>query len=356
MKLGIFGATGVVGITLIDLLNEKNTQFDKLYLFASTSGRHITVQGKIYTVQKLDNKRIDIDVAIFCTPSSVSKQCCMQYLDSNCIIIDNSSAFRMQSPLIIPEINGGNIKQLVRRFGNIISNPNCSTIILAMVLAPLHAVNPIKKVIVSTYQAASGAGLKAMNELSNQAKDYTFGNEYKTDVMGKQYLWNVFSHNSPISENGYNEEENKIINEIDKIFNNAFDITATCIRVPVLRAHCESVHIEFMEDWCNISNEEKITCNKENDYNNNSNYVKGENAIRTILENTNGVSVLDDRKNNQFPEPIIASDKDDIFVGRIRHDKDIFNNNCYQMFISGDQLRKGAALNALQIYELLLED
>merc|ERR1712032_741515 len=187
-----------------------------------------------------------------------------------------------------------------------------------------------KRVVVSTYQAASGAGQAAMDELEQQAKDWVAGDPLTQNIFGRQYIWNPFSHNSAIKENGYNEEENKMINETEKIFGEKVPVAATCIRVPVLRAHCESINLTFKKPLT-------------------------EQKAREVLANANGVTVIDDRKTNRFPEPLDASFKDDVMVGRIRADPSQPEGYGLEMFIAGDQIRKGAALNAIQIAELLLE-
>ena len=228
----------------------------------------------------------------------------------------------MSHPLIVPEINFNTIS------GNIIANPNCCTIILCMLLYPLNSISKIERVIVSTYQAISGAGYKCINELNTQIKQYNNNQEITKNYLKSQCFNNVFSHDTDIDiNNGYNGEENKIINETKKILNiSDLKITATCIRVPVFRSHCESVNVTFKD---NIN----------------------ESDIRNILNTFPGVSILDDRNNNNFPESIKSELKDNILIGRIR--KDLSEKNSYNFFISGDQLRKGAALNAIQIAELL---
>jgi aspartate-semialdehyde dehydrogenase len=229
-------------------------------------------------------------------------------------------------PLVIPEINPEKIKE----HKGIIANPNCSTIIGIVPVWPLHKANPVKRLVVSTYQAASGAGMQAMLELENQSREILEGKEPTCKAFPYQIAFNVFSHNSQLDASGYNLEEVKMVNETRKIFDCPdIAITCTCIRIPVFRAHCESINLEFTDP---------ITPNQ----------------VRDLLSTAPGVSVLDDRKNNRFPMPIDATDKDDIFVGRIRQDGSIPDNRGINIWVAGDQLRKGAALNAVQIAERLL--
>jgi len=244
------------------------------------------------------------------------------------VVIDNSSAFRMDEscPLVVPEVNPEDIS----RHNGIIANPNCSTIIMNVAVWPLHRRFPIERLVISTYQAASGAGAAAMDELEQQARDFAAGAPLKTDIFQRQYLWNCFSHNSAISaDNGYNEEEDKMTRETHKIFHDSkVGVTATCVRVPVLRAHSEAINITFRDPMT-------------------------EAEARAILSEAPGITIVDDRVQNQFPEPLMASGKDDILVGRIRADRSQAPGKGLDLFVCGDQIRKGAALNAVQIAELL---
>ena len=230
-----------------------------------------------------------------------------------------------QVPLVVPEIN----PQKIKEHKGIIANPNCSTIIGIVPIWPLHKINPVKRMVVSTYQAASGAGMSAMLELENQAREILAGKPPTRNVFPHQIAFNCFSHNSLLGPNGYNEEETKMVKETRKIFDcPEIAITATCIRIPVMRAHCESINLEFTRP---ITPEQ----------------------VREVLKTAPGVTVLDDREHNRFPMPIDASGKDNVFVGRIRQDESLPNNRGINLWVSGDQLRKGAALNAIQIAELL---
>ena len=222
--------------------------------------------------------------------------------------------------------------EAVKSHKGIIANPNCSTIIMNTAVWPLYQAFGVSRCVVSTYQSASGAGQAAMNELEQQARDWVDGKEkLSQDIIGRQYLWNVFSHNSDVNlENGYNEEELKMINETRKIFKDEdIMVTATCIRVPVLRAHCEAINLTFKKP---------ATLEQ----------------VREILSSAPGVSIVDDREANQFPEPLKASHQDNVLVGRLRYDLSQPDKTGLEMFVAGDQLRKGAATNAIQIAELLL--
>jgi len=244
------------------------------------------------------------------------------------VVIDNSSAFRMEPdvPLVVPEVN----PEAVRRHHGLIANPNCSTIIMAVVLWPLHRVNPIRRVVVATYQAASGAGARALAELESQTRAVLAGEKPRPKVFPVPCAFNVFSHDSPVGDDGYNAEEAKLIAETRKIFGDeSIQIAPTCMRVPVMRVHTESLSIEF------------------------ANPVD-EDRARETLAAAQAIRVIDDRPGNRFPTPLDAAGRDDVLVGRIRQDPSVPNSRGLQLICCGDQLRKGAALNAVQIAELLL--
>lgn len=321
MNIGIFGATGLVGQEFLKLLENTNViQYNSVRLFASESsvGKTILFNNYNLVIEKYDDDVFkDLNAIILCTNSDISKKIIHIALRYNCLIIDNSSAFRMSTnvPLIIPEINGKLINS-----SKLIANPNCCTALLCMVLHPLNEINKIKRVIVSTYQSASGAGQKGLDELMNPSSEYP--------IFGRQYMYNVFSHNSEIDEHtGYNDEEIKIMQETKKILNTNISISATCVRVPVLRAHSESVNIEF-ENPINLDD------------------------VRFNLKSTPGVKLEDNPMYNQFPEPIKVENKNDVMVGRIRYDLSDSSEKTINLFLCGDQLLKGAALNAFQILEL----
>ena len=330
-RLAIAGVTGAVGQEFLQILAEREFPFDSLLMLASSrsAGKKIEFKGKKYIVDELTEKSFaNIDIALFSAGGSRSKQFAPAAVKSGAVVVDNSSAFRMdpEVPLVIPEINPEKIKE----HKGIIANPNCSTIIGIVPVWPLHKANPVKRIVVSTYQAASGAGHSAMVELENQAREILDGKEATCQAFPYQIAFNCFCHNSKLGPNGYNEEEMKMVSETRKIFScPEIAITCTCIRIPVLRAHCESINLEFSEP---MSPDE----------------------VRDLLSTAPGVSLIDDREKNRFPMPIDATGNDDIFVGRIRQDESVPENRGINIWVAGDQLRKGAALNAVQIAEYLL--
>jgi len=334
ISVAIAGATGAVGQELLELLTERKFPLKNLKLLASarSAGKKMEFNGQELTVEELtENSFDDVDVAFFSAGGSQSRKFGPIAGKAGCLVIDNSSAFRMapDCPLVVPEVNSNAIPDAEGSM--IIANPNCSTIIMNTVVWPIHQVSECKRIIVSTYQAASGAGAQAMAELEQQAKDWVNGDPITQDIFGRQYIWNLFSHNSPIEETGYNQEEMKMVKETKKIFS-ATDIavTATCVRVPVLRAHCESINLQLTKPMT-------------------------EDEAREILTKAPGVSLVDNRENNTFPEPLDASGKDDILVGRVRGDLSQDEGYGIELFVAGDQIRKGAALNAVQIAEEVLE-
>lgn len=328
--IGIIGATGVVGKELFALLVSNGHTNLKLCASERSIGSEILNGDKSYVIEKLCESFFDnMSVAFFCSDNDISQTWGPMAINKGAIVIDNSSAFRLniEIPLIIPEINS---HLLQNKNHKLIANPNCSTVILCMSLFPLQKLNKIIRVDVSTYQAVSGAGQAGIDELNGQIKNYA-KMEYipQPKAFKSQILLNCFSHNSLIDlESGYNGEELKIIQETIKILDTPIEISATCIRVPVMRAHCESVKIVFENPVDEIS-------------------------IRNCLANMDGVKLLDNREENLFPEPLIASRKTDVFVGRIR--RDYFDNTgkTWHMFLCGDQLLKGAAWNAFQIMNII---
>ena len=332
MNIGIVGATGSVGEELTNVIEDNylKINFKNIKFFASqkSAGKQVLLNNKKHTIEVIEeNSFNNLDVIIFCASSSISKKYAPIAIQKGCKVIDNSSAFRMDKniPLVIPEVNG----DLVTSGTNLIANPNCCTALLCMVIAPLHKKYNINRLVISTYQSASGAGKEGLLELENQIKDYNEGKKLVTDVFGRQYLNNVFSHNSPINlENYYNEEELKMIEETNKILNSEIKISATCVRVPVFRAHCESVNIELNE---------KVNLLE----------------VRDLLQNQCGVQVIDNHFYGKAPEPINSQNSYDVHVGRIRYDLGDKTNKTINIFLSGDQLLKGAALNAYQILGLI---
>lgn len=340
--LAIAGATGAVGREVLAILADRAFPANRLRLLASarSAGSLIPYRGESLIVEELTDRAFEgIEIAIFSAGGSVSRQFAPIAAKAGVVVIDNSSAFRMEKdvPLIVPEINGDALAASNPKKGRIIANPNCSTIIALMAVTPLHRAagsGGIERMVVSTYQAASGGGAAMMAELEQQARDYAAGRPFTQDVLGRQYLFNLFSHNSKIGPEGYNEEEMKLLRETHKIWNcegrdDAPRITATCVRVPVLRAHCEAINITFRGSMT-------------------------EAQAREILSRAPGVRIIDDRQANRFPEPLDASGQDDVLVGRIRADISQPPGKGLDLFVAGDQLRKGAALNAVQIAEQLV--
>ncbi len=327
--IAVLGATGAVGVEVISTLERRKFPVSKLTLLASerSVGKKMKFHGKSHAVQQVTADSFDgVDIAIFSAGATRSREFAPHAVRAGAVVVDNSSAFRMdpEIPLVVPEVNPDDL----RKHKGIIANPNCSAAILVVPLWPLHQAARIRRIVVSTYQAASGAGAKAMAELESQARDILAGRPAKKEVLPHQIAFNVFSHNTRVAENGYNEEENKVIEETRKMFHEpGLAICPTCIRVPVLRAHSESVLIET---------ERRLTVDE----------------ARSILKKSPGVKLVDDRDGNYFPMPIEATGEFDILVGRLR--EDLSGSNGLAMFISGDQLLKGAALNAIQIAELLV--
>ncbi len=329
--VAVVGATGAVGQEFIRVLEQRKFPFEKITFLASarSAGKPITFNGETFTVAELTERSFEgVDVALFSAGGAISKQFGPIAARAGAVVVDNSSAFRMDPnvPLVVPEVNPEDA------FGHrgIIANPNCSTIIMNVPVWPLHkTLGPIERIVVSTYQAASGAGYQAMLELEQQARDVLAGKQITPRVLPHQIAFNLFSHNSKVADNGYNEEEMKMVKETRKIFH-APDIrvTATCVRVPVLRAHSEAINLTFSRP---------VT----------------EQQVREVLAGAPGVRVVDDRTRNYFPMPLEATDGDDVLVGRIRQDISQPDGRGIELFVSGDQLRKGAALNAVQIAELL---
>ncbi|HON93373.1 MAG TPA: aspartate-semialdehyde dehydrogenase [Sedimentisphaerales bacterium] len=329
-RLAIAGVTGAVGQEFLSIIDERNFAFQSIKMLASSrsAGKTMSFKGKTYTIEEMTKDSFkDVDIALFSAGAARSREFAPAAVKAGAVVVDNSSAFRMdpEVPLVVPEIN----PEAIQTHKGIIANPNCSTIIGIVPIWPLHKINPVKRMVVSTYQAASGAGLSAMLELEAQSREILEGKPPTKKVFPHQIAFNCFSHNSALGPNGYNEEETKLVKETRKIFNcPTIAVTATCIRIPVMRAHCESINLEFTH---------AITPDE----------------VRKILSTAPGVTVLDDREHNRFPMPIDASGKDDVFVGRIRQDESLPGNRGINIWVSGDQLRKGAALNAIQIAELL---
>jgi aspartate-semialdehyde dehydrogenase len=331
--VAVVGATGAVGVELMQCLEQRRFPLSNLRLFASarSAGKTLPFKGKPVTVEELTEDSFrGIDIALFSAGGSQSKRFAPAAVRHGAVVVDNSSAFRMDAgvPLVVPEIN----PEAVREHQGIIANPNCSTIISITPLWPIHKINRIQRLIVATYQAASGAGAAAMEELRESTRAYLDGREYKNTVLPHPYAFNLFSHNTKIDpSNGYNEEEVKVMRETHKIYgDSSIRVTATCVRVPVLRAHSIAINFEC---------ERPITAAQ----------------VRDIMQTAPGVKVVDDVERNYFPMPKDASGQDPILVGRIRQDVSDPSGRSIALFVAGDQLLKGAALNAVQIAELLLK-
>src|SRR5689334_3496248 len=331
VNVAIAGATGAVGQEFLTVLAQRNFPIRNLRLLASakSAGKTIDFKGKTYTVEELTKDSFkDIQIAFFSAGGSISKEFAPAAVAAKAIVVDNTSAFRMRDgiPLVVPEVN----PQEIHKHAGLIANPNCSTIIMNVPVWPLHKVNRVKRIIVSTYQAVSGAGAWGLYELDAQVKAYAAGQPIVKEKFPHQIANNIFSHNTKIAENGYNEEENKMVNETRKIFGDAkIMVTATCVRVPIPRAHSESINIEF---------ERPITPEQ----------------VKEILSKAPGVTIVDNRDKNHFPMPLEASHQDDVLVGRIRQDISREDGRGIDLFVAGDQIRKGAATNAVQIAEKLV--
>lgn len=328
--VAVVGATGAVGNEMIFTLEKRNFPVEQLRLFASerSEGKKLKFRGEDITVEGLkDDSFKGIDIAIFSAGAARSKTWAPIAAESGCVVVDNSSQWRMdpEVPLVVPEVNSFDIE----KHKGIIANPNCSTIQMVVVLKPIYDVTRIKRVVVSTYQAVSGSGQKAMDELMEQTKDILSFKEPRCNVYPHQIAFNLLPHIDAFLPNGYTKEEMKMVNETKKIMgDDSIKVTATTVRVPVFKGHAESLNIET---------EKKITANE----------------ARAVLAGAPGVVVFDAPEKNLYPLPIDVAGKDDTYVGRIREDETI---ECgLNMWIVADNIRKGAALNAVQIAEKLVE-
>lgn len=329
-NIAIIGATGAVGEEVIRCLYELKYPVGKLRLIASeaSAGKVVSTPfGDVIIEVISEDVFKDSDIAIFSAGSDISKEWRERVVAQNCLMIDNSSAFRYEDdvPLVVPEINA----QAAKLHKGVIANPNCTTAIAAVALYPLHKEFGLKKVIISTYQATSGAGAKGMQELIDQTPIILRGEEANPKIFSHQIAFNIIPHIDVFQDNGYTKEEMKVAWETNKIFNdNSIKISCTAVRIPTLRAHSESIVIETQKP------------------------ITAEGA-REILEQSNGVEVVDDTSTNKYPMPINAANKFNVEVGRIRNNL-VFGDHGLEFFISGDQLLKGAALNAVQIAELFI--
>jgi aspartate-semialdehyde dehydrogenase len=329
-RVAILGATGAVGTELLSLLEERSFPLSQLKLLASprSAGSTLKFKGEDLKIEAVDEQSFkDVDIVLASAGGSTSKAWATTIVESGAVMIDNSSAFRMDPkvPLVVPEVNPIAAKD----HQGIIANPNCTTILMCVAINPLHQIQPLRRIVAATYQSASGAGARAMEEVKQQAQAILDGQTPPTEFFPYPLAFNLFPHNTPINDLGYCEEEMKMVNETRKIMNLPdLKVTATCIRVPVLRAHSEALNLEF---------EQPLDLG----------------AARNAIAQANGVTLLEDWEKNYFPMPIDASGKDDVLVGRIR--QDLSNPNGLELWLCGDQIRKGAALNAVQIAELLIE-
>ena len=328
-RVAVAGVTGAVGQDMLRVLEARNFPVDSLKGLAShrSVGKRVKFRGEDVVVEELkDDSFADVDVALFSAGAARSREFAPAAVRSGAIVVDNSSAFRMEPdvPLVVPEVN----PEAVQNHQGIIANPNCSTIIMVVVLWPIHQAACIRRVVVSTYQAVSGAGAKGIRELDAQTRQVLAGESAAPELFPYQIAFNLIPHIDVFQPNGYTKEEMKMVLETRKIMGDeSLRVTATTIRVPVFRAHSESLNIET---------ERKLTADE----------------VREVLADAPGVRVVDDPAQNRYPMPLDATNQDDVLVGRIREDASVENG--IDLWLSGDQILKGAALNAVQIAELLL--
>lgn len=327
LSVAVIGASGAVGSEFLGLFERRMFPIGKLDLVASerSAGKKIAFLGSEHTFLDLAAYGFEgVDVAFFSAGATRSREFAAKATAAGAVVIDNSSAFRMDPrvPLVVPEVNFG----AICADDKLIANPNCTAAILVMALAPLAKLGALDRVIVSTYQSASGAGASAMQELLDQSREVIEGREPKPRVFPYPCAFNLFSHNTPVGEDGWNEEESKVAEETRKIMGMPdLKLNVTCIRVPVLRAHSESVTVEY------------------------AGAAPTEEQVREALAAFPGVKVIDDRQSNRFPMPMDASGSEEVYVGRVRRDPS--HPSAISLFVCGDQLLKGAALNAIQIAE-----
>jgi len=330
MNIAIVGATGNVGRKMLEVLEQKKLPIDELYLVASSrsAGKKLSFNSKDYEVYNLETFDFSkAQITFFAAGSKMSEEYALKAAKYS-TVIDNSSFFRMDPdvPLIVPQVNPENAKNLKK---NIIANPNCSTAQLVIVLKPLHDLFNIERVVISTYQSVSGAGKAPMDELINQTKLFLNNEEIKSINFTKQIAFNAIPHIDVFSDDGYTKEELKMVNETKKILDNKIKLTATCVRIPVLVSHAESVNIQF---------EKSFTLEK----------------VRSALENAEGCEVIDQRENGGYITPLEAEGKNETYISRIREDKT--NKNSLDLWIVSDNLLRGAALNAVEIAEILIKN
>ncbi|MFO7815118.1 MAG: aspartate-semialdehyde dehydrogenase [Halanaerobiales bacterium] len=330
-KIAVVGATGAVGTEMLKILEEFKIPIDELKVIASprSKGKEITFKGHKYTVETIEKNTFDdIDIALFSIGSSNSLKYVPQAVYEGALVIDNSNAYRMDDdvPLVVPEINPETIKE----HNGIIANPNCSTIQMVIALNPIKKEHIINKIIVSTYQAVSGTGRKAIAELKSQSKDYLNGDQIKTEVYPDQIAFNAIPLIDKVNDNAYTEEELKLNRETQKIFDDKeIKVTATAVRIPVFYGHSESIHLEF-----------DIPVDLE--------------EISYLLSNDENIKLLDKPEQNIYPTPLSSEETDQILVGRLR--QDLHNEKALEMWVVGHNIRKGAALNAVQIADYVIKN
>jgi aspartate-semialdehyde dehydrogenase len=328
-NLAVAGATGAVGRKMLEILEERKFPVNRLTLLASarSAGQSLEFMGEKIAIEELRHDSFEgVDIALFSAGASVSLEFAPSAVKSNCVVIDNSSAYRMEPdiPLVVPEVN----PDAIGKEPGIVANPNCSTIQMVVALKPIHDKFKIKRVVVSTYQSVSGSGQKAIHELKGQILELLQGNESKPNVYTHQISFNCIPHIDIFLDNGYTKEEMKMVNETRKILNDdSIQICPTTVRVPVFYSHSEALNIET---------EGPVTASE----------------VKDLLSGQPGVCVVDDPENNLYPQAITAENKDEVFVGRIRDD--ISLERAVNLWVVSDNLRKGAALNAVQIAELLI--
>ncbi|HOI25898.1 MAG TPA: aspartate-semialdehyde dehydrogenase [Paludibacteraceae bacterium] len=331
MRVAIVGVSGAVGQEFLRVLAERNFPMSELVLFGSSrsAGKEYEFKGKKYTVKELKHNDDfkDIDIAFTSAGASISKEYAETITKYGAVMIDNSSAFRMDNdvPLVVPECNA---EDALNRPRGIIANPNCTTIMMVVVLQPLEKISHIKRIHVASYQAASGAGSAAMDELEQQYREVLDGKPVTVNKFAYQLAYNVIPQIDVFTENGYTKEEMKMFNETKKIMHSDVNCSAMCVRVPSLRSHSEAVWIETEKP------------------------ISLEQAKEAIAHGEN-LQLLDDPANKKYPMPLFVAGKDDVYVGRIR--KDLANENGLTLWLVGDQIKKGAALNAVQIAEYLVK-
>ena len=329
-NVAVAGATGAVGVEMLKTLEKRNFPVKNLKLLASSrsAGRKMTFKGEEMVIEELTHDSFKgIDIALFSAGGGISKEFRQSVTDAGAVMVDNSSAFRMDDdvPLVVPEVNPEDVK----KHNGVIANPNCSTIIMLVAVAPLHRARNLKRLIAATYQATSGAGARGMEELEVQTRQLLDGKDIKPEFFAHQIGFNLIPHIDVFLDNGYTKEELKMLFETRKMLHHPdLMVSCTCVRVPVMRAHSEALNLEFEQD---ITPAEAYE----------------------ILSKAPGIKAVDDPAAKLYPMPIDASGQDDILVGRIRQDISRNDKRGLDIFVSGDQILKGAALNAVQIAELL---